>query len=81
MLGLNGAMISLYVQALSRSGTLVGTVTNTAVNVLASSALGQLLFGEQVGSTWLAGAVITVVGIACIQRAVVAEDAAKEKVA
>lgn len=69
MLSLNGAMISLYVRALSTAGTLVGTVTNTAVNVLASSLLGQVIFGERVGSLWLMGAFITIIGIAFIQKA------------
>lgn len=69
MLATNALMLHFYVKGLTSAGTLLGTVTNTGVNVMASSVLARVLFNEQLGAEWLLGALCMVAGIFCIQKA------------
>mmetsp|Transcript_13745 Transcript_13745/g.29735 ORF Transcript_13745/g.29735 Transcript_13745/m.29735 type:complete len:83 (+) Transcript_13745:123-371(+) len=68
MLLMNAFMIHYYVQALNISGTMVGTLVNTAVNLLCSSLFGWLLFDESLSLQWWIGASFMATGIYCIQR-------------
>jgi len=68
MLLLNAVMITSYVRAMSRAGTVVTTVTNTGVNIGASSVLGYLMFQESLTVKWLVGAALTLFGVLIIQR-------------
>jgi len=59
-----------FSKALEKHGTISATVSNTAVNVIVSSMLGYLCFGEVLGPEWVAGAFMSILGTYCIKRAV-----------
>lgn len=75
LLGANTVMLHYYVLALgASSSTIVPTVTNTAVNVLASSVLGVILFNEVLYTKWYLGALLSVIGLACVQYSVTPDE-------
>ena len=66
MLGCNGLMLSTFLMALEKRGTLIVVVISSTCNMLASGLLGQLLFGEPVHLSWCVGASLMMVGVGLV---------------
>ena len=68
---LNGAMTTLYMRSLSSGGlsSLQATTASTAANIIASGALGRLVFRERLSLGWLVGAACLVSGASLITAA------------
>ena len=60
---LNGAMLSFFLVAMQESGSARATVLNATVNFALSGALGFLLYGEELNSTWLLGSTLMLCGV------------------
>jgi len=66
MLGCNGLMLSTFLMALEKRGTLIVVVISSTCNMLASGLLGQLLFGEPVHLSWCVGASLMCLGVGLV---------------
>jgi drug/metabolite transporter (DMT)-like permease len=63
MVMLNGLMISSFLLALERRGTLVVVVISSSMNICLTGLLGQFFLGESVGESWYGGALLMLVGV------------------
>lgn len=62
----NAYGMMLYLQGMSRSGSLRATVLNTAAGTLCTAAVGAAVFGEVLSLKWGAGASLIGVGVVLI---------------
>ena len=69
MIVLNGAGVNLFVRNMHRAGTLVATVTQSAVNFTCSAIYGMVLFGEPLPLQWWLGMSCMACGIALLSTA------------
>ena len=63
MMGCNGLMLSNFLMALEKRGTLIVVIISSTSNMLASGLLGYLLFGESLRHSWIFGASLMLVGV------------------
>lgn len=63
MLGCNGLMLSNFLMALEKRGTLTVVIISSTCNMLASGMLGYLLFGESLRESWIFGASLMLIGV------------------
>lgn len=67
---LNTAMMACYVRGMALAGSVAATVVNVATNVIVSTVVGVVVFGEQSASftspRWLLGAAMCVGGMALL---------------
>ena len=66
MLGCNGLMLSYFLMALEKRGTLIVVIISSTCNVITSGLLGLLLFHEAVKSSWYFGACLMLGGVCLV---------------
>lgn len=64
---LNGAMWTMFVEAMQALNSAEATVLNLGCNIIFSAAIGWLIFDEKFSVLWWIGATLIVTGIAFIQ--------------
>lgn len=63
MVMLNGLMISSFLLALEKKGTLVVVVISSSMNICLTGLLGHFFLGENVGENWYIGALLMLIGV------------------
>ncbi len=58
----NGAMLGLFLRAMSKMGSTKATILNVCANFLVSGVLGRVLFQETLSERWFLGAMLMLVG-------------------
>ena len=66
MLGCNGLMLSYFLMALEKRGTLIVVIISSTCNVLTSGLLGLVVFHETVKSSWYFGACLMLGGVCLV---------------
>lgn len=64
---LNGAMWGVFVESMQGLNSGEAVVLNTGCNILASAALGRVVFQEMIGMYWWVGASLILSGMALLQ--------------
>jgi drug/metabolite transporter (DMT)-like permease len=69
MLMLNSTAMTILVSAMQELGSITAaTVTSNSTSVF-SGILGAIIFKEHIKSTWIAGVVLIITGVAILNRA------------
>ena len=76
MLACNAFMLSNFLIALEKKGSLMVVVVSSSTNIIMTGLIGQFIFGENVGDNWYAGASVMSIGVALIAFS---QDARKDK--
>lgn len=77
MLACNAFMLSNFLIALEKKGSLVVVIVSSSTNIILTGFIGQLLLNEDVGDNWYAGASLMLMGVALIAFS---QDSRKEKI-
>lgn len=77
MLACNAFMLSNFLIALEKKGSLMVVVVSSSTNIIMTGFIGQIIFGEDVGDNWYAGASVISIGVALIAFS---QDARKDKI-
>ena len=77
MLACNAFMLSNFLIALEKKGSLVVVIVSSSTNIILTGFIGQLILNEDVGDNWYAGASLMLMGVALIAFS---QDSRKEKI-
>lgn len=76
MLAFNAMMLSNFLIALEKKGSLMVVIVSSSTNIILTGVIGQILLGEDVGDKWYIGACVMLIGVTLIAFS---QDTRKEK--
>ena len=77
MLAFNALMLSNFLIALEKKGSLMVVIVSSSTNIILTGIIGQTLLGEDVGDKWYLGASVMLMGVTLIAFS---QDTRKEKI-
>ena len=77
MLTFNALMLSNFLIALEKKGSLMVVIVSSSMNIILTGVMGQTILGEDVSDQWYVGAFVMLIGVALIAFS---QDTRKEKI-